>query len=121
VAAGDEEGLADDPARILGGKKDRDGADVVGLTDAAQRRLRFHGFLKVRSGDAGGMKAFRFDHAGFSEFTRIRQIPTVVDRRYNEDCKDRYGEAPKPGRRGGRSQTRDAFSRLAVSARPLIF
>src|SRR5437899_1775612 len=63
VAAGDEEGLAGDPARILGGKKDRDGADVVGLTDAAQRRLRFHRFLKVRAGDAGRMKAFRFDHA----------------------------------------------------------
>jgi len=64
VAAGDEEGLAGDPARILGGKKDCDGTDVVGLTDAAQRRLRFHGFLKIRSGDAGGMKTFRLDHTG---------------------------------------------------------
>jgi len=76
VAAGDEEGLAGNPVRILGGKKNCDGTDVVGLTDAAQRRLRFHGFLKVRSGDAGGMKAFGFDHAGFSEFTRIRRGPS---------------------------------------------
>ena len=35
VAAGDEEGLAGDPARILGGEKEGDGTDVVGLTDAA--------------------------------------------------------------------------------------
>ena len=47
MAAGDEESLAGDPARIFGGKKDCDGTDVGGLTDAAQRRLRFHGFLKV--------------------------------------------------------------------------
>ena len=64
MAAGDEEGLAGDPARILGGKKDCDGTDVVGLTDAAQRRLRFHGFLKIRSGDAGGMKAVAQAHEG---------------------------------------------------------
>jgi hypothetical protein len=39
LAARDEDGLAGDPARILGGKKHCDGTDVVGLANAAQRGL----------------------------------------------------------------------------------
>lgn len=58
MAAGDEEVLTGDPARILGGKKDCNGTDVVGLTDAAQRTssgpfylpIRFHQFLALLNG-----------------------------------------------------------------------
>ena len=88
MAAGDEEDLAGDPARILGGKKDCDGTDVVGLTDPAQRRLRFHGFLPPSP------RLWR-DKEGKMAPCGRRQIPTVIDRRYKKDCKDRFGVAPK--------------------------
>lgn len=99
MTAGDEEGLAGDPARIFGGKKDGDGTDVVGLTDAAQRRLRFHGFVKIRSGDAGGMKAFRFDHAGVQrihadparpEFFRERIPPSSDASTQRGGCRSKH-------------------------------
>src|SRR5439155_7326226 len=38
--------------------------NVVGLTDAAERRLRFDPFTEVGFEVASGMNSFGFDHAG---------------------------------------------------------
>jgi len=95
LASRDEDGLATDPARILGGEEDGDRADIVGLADAAERGLRFNRFLEVAAGDPRGVETFGLDHAGIqrvdadlsrAEFFRIPPLSatssTVARRKF---------------------------------------
>src|SRR4051794_31319261 len=63
LAAGEDERLAGDPTRVVGCVEHSDPGDVVRLTDAAERRLRFHHFAEVAFGDSRGMKPLGFHHA----------------------------------------------------------
>src|SRR5439155_15220695 len=63
-AARDVERFAGHPRRIGRRQKHGGGRDVLRLSDAAKRRLRFDLLAEITAGYPGGMHAFGFDHAG---------------------------------------------------------
>src|SRR5581483_2581595 len=56
--------LAGDPVGLVRGEEDRDLADIVGLTDPPQRRLRSGLLLEIAADDAERRGARSIDHAG---------------------------------------------------------
>src|SRR3954452_20808764 len=68
VAAAGEDGLAGEPAGVVGGEEYGDVGDVLGLAEAAEWRGGHGPLLEVGCAvlaeDACGVGAFGFDHAG---------------------------------------------------------
>src|SRR5271170_5940107 len=62
-AAGGEQPLAGEPGGIVRGQEDGYGSDVAGLADASERSLYDSALLKFRANEAGGVRAFGFDHS----------------------------------------------------------
>src|ERR1043166_1283398 len=59
----DVDGLSGDPRRVRRRKEGGDRGDVLGLADAAQRRLRFGLLAHLTLGDACGVDTLRLNHA----------------------------------------------------------
>src|SRR5580658_8238052 len=63
VAAGGVDGLATEPAGVVGGEEGRDTGDVVGLADAAERGCGCSVFFKVAADETGVLRTFGFNQA----------------------------------------------------------
>src|SRR5579863_6924660 len=64
VAAVREDDFSREPARIIRGKKYGHARDVLGLAQAAQRRIGDHLLLELRAHDAGSVRTLRFGSTG---------------------------------------------------------
>src|ERR1700739_3711677 len=64
VAAVREDDFSREPARIIRGKKHGHARNVLGLPQAAQRRIRNDLLLKLRSHDARRVRTLRFGSTG---------------------------------------------------------
>jgi hypothetical protein len=64
LAAGEDQGLAGDPAGGVRGHEDRGFGDVGGLGDAAERSGLLDLPAELAFGDAAGVEPFGFHHAG---------------------------------------------------------
>src|SRR5436190_9624334 len=65
-ATGNYECFARDPFGVGRCEKNGCSRDILRLTDATERRLRFDALLHVTSSNAGGVDAFGLDHAGIN-------------------------------------------------------
>src|ERR1043166_5219869 len=99
----DVDGLSGDPRRVRRRKEGGDRGDVLGLADAAQRRLRFGLLAHLALGDAGSVDAFGFDHAGIdrvdsnaarAEFLRERARDRI-DRTFGAAVNRSAGDAQR--------------------------
>src|ERR1700686_3689236 len=63
-AAGSEELLACEPARVVGRQEDGDGGDVARLAGAAKRGLSHHALLEVGADETPCVRPFRFNNTG---------------------------------------------------------
>ena len=64
MAAGDVEGFAGDPGRILRGEENRGWGDVLGLADPAERSLGQDSILEFTRDKTRCVEPLRLDHAG---------------------------------------------------------